>query len=202
MQTLNNESIHLITNQSIPHLSYTNIELEKKGIIMTKSASYDSFPTKLLSSEQKEGVRVKRVSNDKPASFLPLPHQFTEHPEEAKEKESNRSNYNAQRISPWSAFSLTSSSPSSPSSTTSSFFTLKGLALETLLARPASTHRLPPHCTIGSSGLLLSMLGRARTRTLSAHRSGARERVGTASAADIDYAGRWELGSCGLWGDL
>ena len=84
----------------LPSLQKQEETRKRKRNNPPKSASYDSFPTKLLSSEQKEGVRVKRVSNDKPASFLPLPHQFTEHPEEAKEKESNRSNYNAQRISP------------------------------------------------------------------------------------------------------
>lgn len=89
-----------IVSSFLPSLQKQEETRKRKRNNPPKSASYDSFPTKLLSSEQKEGVRVKRVSNDKPASFLPLPHQFTEHPEEAKEKESNRSNYNAQKVSP------------------------------------------------------------------------------------------------------
>jgi len=76
---------------------------------------------------------------------------------------------------------------------------LKGLALETLIASLASTHRLPPHRAVSSSGLLLS---RAGTGTLSAHGPGTREGVVAASTADVNHAGGCELGGCWLWGDL
>jgi hypothetical protein len=121
-----------------------------------------------------------------------------------QEKESNRSNYHARNVFTvkcllsyfFRHLHLRLSLRLLP------FFTLESLALETLLACPASTHRLPPHCAIGSSGLLLSLLGRAGTGALSAHGSGARERVAATSTADVNHTGRRELGGCWLWGNL
>jgi hypothetical protein len=74
-----------------------------------------------------------------------------------------------------------------------------GIALQALLTRLASSHWLSSHCAVGCCCLLL--LNRNGSRALGTHWSRASERVATARAADVDHAGRSQLGR-DLWGDL
>jgi hypothetical protein len=73
--------------------------------------------------------------------------------------------------------------------------TSKRLALQALLARLTSTHRLPPHSAVSSSSS--SLLRRIGRRALRTHRPGPSERVAAAGATDVDHAGRSQLGSDG-----
>jgi hypothetical protein len=106
-----------------------------------------------------------------------------------------------------SKFMPMSITPSSPTLSLFLFFIWldvtisKRVALQALLARLASSDRLPSHGAVGCNCLLL--LNGARARALGTHRPGTGERATTAGTTHIDHAGGSQLRGCGgLWCDL
>ena len=168
---------------------------KKREQFSKKTASYESLHgEKLRSTSRGGGTRDKQVSSDKHVTSPSHPRAHQASLPGKQEK-----NPTTQIKTPKKSHREVASLLLLPLSSLIKYS--ESLALETLVASLASTHRLPPHCTVSSSGsgLLLSRVG---TGALSAHGPGASERVVATTAADVDHASRRELGGCWLWGDL